>query len=141
MRRPLLALLLMLPLGLAACGAPTPEPEPIRWMQAKPGRVVASLEAAVVERIAPDRIVLEARWTPGALDGACLVDLGLPAGVLIIEGAERIDLDPEADPGHARWVLEFPRDGRDLDAVVRYCVETAAGLRAAHVAVRLTSTR
>ena len=138
-RRPALACLLLAGLALAACGgAPAPAPAPVRWMEAKPNPIVGSLRAAVVERPAPDRARLEATWGASALDGACLVDLGLPAGVLIVEGPERIELDREADPGRATWLLEFPRDGRELDVVVRYCVQTEDGVRAAQCAVRLT---
>ncbi|MDF1699735.1 MAG: hypothetical protein P1V36_01055 [Planctomycetota bacterium] len=121
---------------LAGCGSEAPAP--VRWMEAKPNPIVDSLRAAVVARPAPDRVRLEAHWTATAVAGPCTIDLGLPAGVLIVEGAERIEVDAQAPAGHASWVLEFPRDGRELDAVVRYCVETPDGLRAAQCAVRLT---
>ena len=136
MRRNLPALILLAVLA-GGCGDAPQRDAPVQWMQAKPGRVAARLEAAVTERPAPDRVRVDARWVAGTLEGACTLDIGLPAGVLIVEGEERLDLDAD-DPGSASWVLEFPRDGRDLDAVVRYCVDTPDGLRAAHVAVRLT---
>ena len=138
MRIAILFLAALAPL-LGACGAQEPAaPAPVRWMEAKPSPVIDSLQAAVVERPAPDRVVLEARWGASAINGACGVDLGLPAGVLIVEGEEQLIIDPRNDEHRARWVLEFPRDGRTLDAVVRYCVQTDEGMRAAQCAVRLT---
>ncbi len=134
-------LLLVLPLlALAACGS-EPADAPVAWMQAKPNPVVGSLEAAVVERLGPDRVLLEARWGAGTLGTECQIDLGLPAGVMVLEGEERIPIDPEADPGHAAWVLQVPMDMGELDAVVRYCVQTPEGMRAAQCAVRLTPAR
>ena len=46
-----------------------------------------------------------------------------------IHGGKLIRIDPEADPGHAAWVLQVPQGMGDLDAVVRYCVQTPEGLR------------
>lgn len=133
------ALLLLACTVLVACGGETAVPyAPVRWMQAKPNPIVGELRMAVVERPAPDRVRLEAHWGRSALAGACAVDLGLPAGVLLVEGPARIELDPVDDPGRATWLLEVPQDGRVLDAVVRYCVETPEGIRAAQCAVRLT---
>ena len=134
---PMLAVLCL----VAACGQQQPTADaPITWMEAKPNPVVSDLRIAVVDRPAPDRVRLEARWSESAIDGMCRVDLGLPGGVLIVEGPEQIDLDPEGDVGTATWILEFPRDGRELDAVVRYCVRTEDGMRAAQCAVRITRT-
>lgn len=152
MRRSLHLALLVLGLGclglpLSGCGdAPDGAPvgtgpvatnEPVVWMQAKPSPL-GTLTAAVTQRPAPDRVVLEARWGRGDVSGACLVEVLLPVGVLLVEGDARHALDPDAESGGRVWVLDVPQDGRELDAVVRYCVETVEGLRAMECAVRLT---
>ncbi|MDA1195579.1 MAG: hypothetical protein O2894_10400 [Planctomycetota bacterium] len=132
-----MALTFAVALGLTACGAP-PSPAAPVWQQAKPSPIVGSLQVAVTERLAPGRVRIEARWerAPGA--EGCVVDLGLPAGAAIAEGSERYDVPVDEAVGSAMWIVEFPTDVGDLDAVIRYCLATPEGMRAAQCAVRLT---
>ncbi len=124
---------------LPACGGPeTPVAAPVQWMASKPNPIVGSLRAAVVERLGPDRVRLEAHWVGIANREGCAVDLGLPAGVMVVDGDERIDLAAAEPSGTTSWILEFPLALGPLDAVVRYCVQTPEGVRAAQCAVRLT---
>jgi len=124
---------------LTACGdAEVPAPMPVRWMESKPNPIVGSLRAAVVERLGPDRVRIEARWTGIGGRQGCAIDLLLPRGTIVLEGPERIDLPRDEPSGEASWVLEFPLGTGALDAVVRYCVSTSEGMRAAQCAVRLT---
>jgi len=125
--------------GLGGCGAPKgTAPGPVRWMESKPNPIVGSLRVAVVERLGPDRVRIEAHWVGiGGREG-CAIDLGLPAGVIVVEGVERIELAPEEGAGEARWILEFPLGVGPLDAVVRYCVQNPEGMSSAQCAVRMT---
>jgi hypothetical protein len=137
----LLPQMLLLLLGAAcllpACGGPE-APASVQWMESKPNPIVGSLRVAVVERLGPDRVRVEAHWVGIADREGCAVDLGLPAGVIVLEGDERLDLAASAPSGETSWILEYPLDLGPLDAVVRYCVQTPEGVRAAQCAVRLT---
>lgn len=111
---------------------------PVVWMEAKT-TPIGSLKAAVTNRPAPDRVVLQANWARGTVSGACLLELVLPDGVLVVNGDARRELSPEAESGGQVWWLEVPQDGRELDALVRYCVETEDGIRATECAVRIST--
>jgi hypothetical protein len=140
-------LLLLVSVPLAACGGPSPDaPLPaVHWNESKHMSAVGQMRAAVVDRPAPDRAWIEAEWTarPHAAHeaegapGACALEIALPEGVFLLEGDFRTPLASDEPSGSQRWLVGFPT-GRALDAVLRYCVDTPQGPRAAEVAVRLT---
>lgn len=123
---------------LPSCGDTSAPPGEVQWIAAKPSSIVGSLRAAVVERTGPDRVVIEARWESRAVAENCALEIVLPEGAMLIEGQRLRPLMADEDAGLQRWHVQYPL-GAPLDAVLRYCAETAEGLRACEVAVRLTS--
>lgn len=124
---------------LASCGepaAPRADVQP-QWHAAKPSPLVGGLRAAVIERTGPDRALIEARWERRAVAEGCALEMVLPEGALLIEGARMRPLMAAESAGTERWHVQFPL-GAPLDAVVRYCAEVDGALRACEVAVRLT---
>lgn len=139
-------LLALIPaLFLSACGGEDARPSAsVRWNTSKPGSRVGTLRAAIVERPARDRALIEVQWEARPHDAhagrhhtACELRLRLPEGAILLAGEEARPLASDEPVGRHEWLVEFPL-GRPLDAVVAYCAETEAGPRAAEVAVRLT---
>ncbi len=136
MRRLHLLVLCCLVLGLPACGDEAPTPVKVEWRQSKRGAAIGRVRAAVVERPAPDRALIEARWENRSGAENCALELVVPEGVVVLEGERRMPISPEETAGAATWLVEFPT-GREADAVLRFCAETEDGLRAAETSVRL----
>ena len=126
-------------LALAGCGSETQTPAtaPVHWTSSKPNPLVGSLQAAVVERPAPDRAWIEVRWDGRNHGDECAVTISLPEGALLLEGEPARPLGVDEAVGTHRWLVEFPL-GRPLDAVLRYCAMTPDGMRACEAAIRLT---
>ncbi len=139
--RPLLMCSALLALGLAGCGdvgsrdevAP---PAKVQWRESKPNSHVGRIRAAVIERPAPDRALIEAHWENRSGSDNCAVELVVPEGVVLLSGERRMELPGEDASGSATWMVEFP-SGRALDAVLRFCAQTDDGLRAAETTIRL----
>jgi len=123
-------------LASAACGGDEPVPFQVEWRESKPDAHVGRLRAAVIERPAPDRARIEARWENHSSATNCALDLIVPDGVVVLEGESHTPLATEDAAGTATWLVEFPT-GHAADAVLRFCAETEDGLRAAETSVRL----
>lgn len=120
-----------------ACGGERAEPFKVAWRESKPSPRIGRVRAAVVERPAPDRARIEARWENRSGSENCALELLVPAGVVVLEGERRTPIAGEDAAGSMTWLVEFPT-GRAADAVLRFCVETEDGLRAAETSVRLS---
>ncbi len=118
-------------------------PLAIEWRESKPTSPVGRVRAAVVERPARDRARIEARWQNRTAAENCALELVVPPGVIVLEGERRTALQVGETAGTATWLVEFPVGGAGhaLDAVVRFCAQTEAGLRAAETTVRLVDIR
>lgn len=128
-----LCLLLFLPV---ACGEPVAfVPEP--GVSGKPVPELGTVAAAIVDRPATDRAVVEAEWTLEADAQGCEVVLQLPEGALLVAGEPVTAVAEGQRSGRIRWTVEFP-SGAALDVVIRLCGTTAAGFRIAEAYARLT---
>ena len=121
----------------AACGRDAPTPFQVQWRESKPDGRIGRLRAAIIERPAPDRALIEARWENHSGAANCALELVLPDGVVVLEGQARTAIPAEDTAGSATWLVEFPT-GREADAVLRFCAETQDGMRAAETSVRLS---
>lgn len=135
-------LLLALGIGLIGCGCGGEEQDEsnrpaVRWTESKLNPLVGSLRAAVVDRPGPDRAWVEVQWDGRHHTEDCAVSIALPEGAILLEGDPERPLGVDEAVGVHRWLVEYPL-GRPLDAVLRYCVPTADGMRSSEVAVRLT---
>jgi hypothetical protein len=102
----------------------------------KPLPAVGAVEAFVVDRPGPGRVVVEAWAAPGPLGEEPVVSLLLPDGAALAEGADVVVLGrhPALLP---TWVIDLP-DGEPRDAVVRVTSRLATGEASREIAVRLT---
>lgn len=137
--RPVLALVTAL--LLAGCGeaVSTPAPSPGDWERhcaGKPAPPIGEVELVVVERLAPDRVVLEARWQPGRDATEGTVELVLPDGAWIVVGTEARVRAEKTRSGVRRWTVGH-RVGEPLDAVVRLRRDANGRPRAREACVRL----
>jgi len=131
--------ILLLALLLAGCGDAVPARVDLpRDCGGKPSPPIGDVEVVIVERIAPDRVVLEARWGRGRDQVEGQVDLLLPEGAWIIEGPGREIRAAKGRDGVARWTVEHRR-GEALDAVVRLRRDTQGHARAREACVRLAA--
>ncbi len=140
-------LLLLAPLGLAS-GSPGPATHiddgrptvvPVRLAcGGKPNAGLGTLDAAVVDRPAPDRAVVEVHWRRGPRGGNAALEVMPPDGAWLVTGSEVVPLTPGLAEGTERFTLDFDR-GRDLDLVVRLAVRTLRGDRSIETYVRLVS--
>jgi hypothetical protein len=143
MRSLLPALLLALAGLLAACGADAESPAaptPTTWQidcAGKPSPPIGDVTLEVVERLGPDRVVVEARWTgaPEGVEGR--VELILPEGAWVVQGPRLSERASTRKPGVRRWTIGH-RIGERLDAVARLRADTSTRRRAREVCVRLT---
>lgn len=137
--RPILGLCLAL--LLAGCGGDVAStgPTPDEWQRdcaGKPSPPIGEVTLRIVERLAPDRAVLEARWERGrdATEGA--VELILPEGAWLLEGRAAPVRAEKGRAGVCRWTVEH-RVGEPLDAVVRLRRDLGQRRRAREACVRL----
>ena len=118
---------------VVATPQPTPGPTraagpalPTQGVVGKPRPLLGHLELEAVERPAPDRAWVRARWVRA--DGAhgCRLDLILPAGATLLSGEASVPVDDAATAGEASWLLDVPT-GQDLDLTARLCGTTDLG--------------
>lgn len=142
MRR-LTPLALALVLVLSACGeeSVTRGSAPGDWQRdchGKPSPPIGAVELRIVERLAPDRVVLEARWERGRDATEGTVELILPDGAWVLEGPELRTRAQKGRDGVRRWTVEH-RVGEPLDAVARLRRDVGERHRAREACVRLES--
>jgi hypothetical protein len=133
--------LIGLALLLAACGEGRAHraAAPTDWQrdcQGKPAPPIGDVTLQLVQRLAPDRVVLEARWARGrdATEGS--IELLLPDGAWLVAGSAARTRAEKARDGVCRWTVGH-RVGETLDAVVRLRRDVGERRRAREACVRL----
>ncbi|MHC5010361.1 MAG: hypothetical protein ACYTG6_05335 [Planctomycetota bacterium] len=106
--------------------------------QGKPGSAIGDVKAAVVDRPAADRAVIEAAWTRGVVGHDPELRLLLPQGAWLVRGDVPARSDASAAWGRARWEVAF-ETGRALDAVLRLEADTEDGRCSRETYVRLSA--
>lgn len=132
---------LVLALLLAGCGEDPASfsAAPGDWQRdchGKPSPPIGEVEVRIVERLAPDRVVLEARWKPGRDETDGTVELVLPEGAWLLDGPALRTRAEKGRDGVRRWTVEH-RVGEPLDAVVRLRRDVGETRRAREACVRL----
>lgn len=138
MRLPVAFLIAIL---LPGCGdmSATSEAHPGDWVRScrgKPSPPIGDVEVRIVERLAPDRVVLEARWDGGRDATEGTVELVLPEGAWVLDGPASRLRAQKSRAGVCRWTVEH-RTGEALDAVVRLRRDVGERHRAREACVRL----
>jgi hypothetical protein len=115
-------------LGVAALAALAAAPRPERpatprapsapLRRTKPPSPVGALALSVVDRPAPDRALLEARWRSADVAAPHDLELVLPESAFLVEGEAWLPLPAGAPEGTATWLVGLPT-GDAGDAVVR----------------------
>jgi hypothetical protein len=132
----LAALAAVLASGFVVGTAPAPSVHRI-VCHGKPAPAIGEVSARLVERIDPDRAVVEATWTRGPAGTDRHLSFLLPEGALLIEGSEETALPDDQDGDTVRWLVQF-LVGEPLDVVVRISATTPDGPVSRETAVRVT---
>lgn len=118
-------------------------PRPGDWQRncrGKPSPPIGDVELVIVERLSPDRLILEARWGKGRDETEGTVELVLPDGAWVLEGPDRHVRARKRTAGVSRWIVEH-RVGEPLDAVARLRRDVGGRRRAREACVRLEFRR
>lgn len=102
----------------------------------KPAPAIGEVKAIVLERPAPDRVVLAARWrgAPGGREAH--LELVLPEGAWIVRGPEAVALEVGGGVSDGVWEVGYA-PGQALDVVFRLVARLGGEPCSREVAVRI----